>query len=312
MPESLTEKMDRKRREIERAARAKVALGLRWVNDNPIAKAAALEAAGQMGVRAGVLRGAYHAGKGFVDTGVLAARAIQYPEVRDAIRDRVIQTGRAVGDYVGSRTAQPQRLAQDVQSAARDVRRHLDPNATPKEANLSDEFRRRFDIGLNQGEAGFDIGSMVVGGPGAKAVGRAATAVRATPMEAYLAQGIPPKVAAYFAEPYKGMGSHYMPRRWENLPKGYMDSEFNVLQPEGITRGDMYRLHYEVDPRYYGGNLPRGLEQKGWSGAKLGWKTRGPIGRALYGAPGALKARLGGGFTTTGGMLEDLTTEGDQ
>jgi hypothetical protein len=74
------------------------------------------------------------------------------------------------------------------------------------------------------------------------------------------------------------------------LPENYNDSVFNVLRPQGISRGDFYELHYKVDPSYKGG----GVKGEKWNGEALGLQKYGLAGRIGHGSPPPLKARVGG------------------
>jgi hypothetical protein len=94
------------------------------------------------------------------------------------------------------------------------------------------------------------------------------------------------------------MGHHFIPRRM-GLPKSYSDSVFNVLKPEGMSRGDFYELHYKVDPSYNGGTV----KGERWNGAELGLKKYGLAGRLWHGSPPPLKARVGGLGGGTGGAM---------
>ena len=135
-------------------------------------------------------------------------------------------------------------------------------------------------------------------------------AARAAKVAKYVNQGFSPAKAEYLAEPYEGMGHHFIPRRGIDvprslsqlpfvpktikLPKVISDSRFNVLKPSGMSRGDFYELHYKVDPHYYGSGLPRGLGPGGWSGQRIGLEEYGPLGRLWYGSPTSLKLAVGG------------------
>ena len=129
----------------------------------------------------------------------------------------------------------------------------------------------------------------------------------------YLAQGFGPKAAADLAEPYpaSGMGSHYIPRRAKlpeilgggPLPKSYMDGPFNRLAPPDISRGDMYELHYQVDPRFSVARPPGEVGGGIWHGGKLGLERYDLPGRLWHGAPAPLKARVGGLGASAGGAV---------
>ena len=101
------------------------------------------------------------------------------------------------------------------------------------------------------------------------------------------------------------MGHHFIPRA-EKLPKSYSDGIFNVLRPEGVSRGDFYELHYKVDPKYHGG----GVKGERWSGADLGLHKYGLVGRLWHGSPPPLKARVGGLGASAGALI--YVTEGEE
>lgn len=156
---------------------------------------------------------------------------------------------------------------------------------------------------------------MAVGGPAAKMVKGFDRGANVGNVAKYAAQGFSPRAAAHLAEPYpaSNMGSHLIPRRARlpallgggAIPRDYMDGPFNKLIPPGISRGDMYGLHYGVDPRFHGTAV---LGER-WSGRDLGLQRHGPIGQVWYGSPAPLKARVGGVAAAAGGAIEYL--EGD-
>ena len=122
-----------------------------------------------------------------------------------------------------------------------------------------------------------------------------------------MARGVPPSTAAYFVQPYSGMGHHYLPRRTRlpeflgggPIPPAISDSPFFLLKPEGIQMGDMYELHYRVDPHFNGGRVPQRFGNvRGWSGKALGWEKEDALGRIWYGAPDPLKMTVGGTLGT--------------
>lgn len=122
----------------------------------------------------------------------------------------------------------------------------------------------------------------------------------------YLDQGRSVRDAVHLASPYEGMGEHLIPRnasvtylnRPVKLPQFLSDSKFNVLKPSGISRGDMYELHYRVDPNFYGTRLLTKGKGKGWSGKNLGLTKYGTLGKLWHGTSRDLKlavaAPLGG------------------
>jgi hypothetical protein len=178
------------------------------------------------------------------------------------------------------------------------------------------EAQRRFGIGQNQGEVAFDV---IAG-----RVAPEAMAARALPVEEqvarWMAKGLTEPQARYMAEPYVGMGSHYYPRgaklprkigsvllpkslagRPMPLPRMISDSPFNVLKPPGISRGDMYEKHYQVDSKFKSARLPRHLG-KSWQGEALGIQKHGLAGRVVHGAPPALKRTVGAAAGGVGGV----------
>jgi hypothetical protein len=142
--------------------------------------------------------------------------------------------------------------------------------------------------------------------------------------------GLTEPQALYMTEPYFGMGSHYYARRTKlpkqiasiplprflsgrpmPLPKAISDSPFNVLKPRGISRGDMYELHFKVDPKFNAARLPPRLG-KAWNGKVLGLQKYGPIGRIVHGAPTALKQTVVGAAGGADGVVSAGYREGQQ
>ena len=193
----------------------------------------------------------------------------------------------------------------------------LNPGASPIAPTVGAEAQRRFSIGQNQGEVAFDVLSGIAGPE--------AMAARALPAEEqaarWMAKGLTEPQARYMAEPYAGMGHHYYPRgaklpskvgpaplpkslagRPMPLPRVISDSPFNVLKPPGISRGDMYEKHYQVDLDFHAARLPRHLG-KSWQGKALGIQKYGLAGRVVHGAPPALKRTVGGAAGGVGGVV---------
>ena len=282
---------------------------LKRVAQDPKARALAIEVARETGNLAGVARGGVHAVQGLAEGAVFAGRLVDpFDTLKSAPGESAIQqlgrgalnAGREKVDYVGAAIDDPRTVVRDVNAKAQQWRRELDPSATPAARTFEGELRRNFDVAENQGEFVFDVGSLVVGGPASKMVKGLPRLSNVGNVERYLAQGFSPRAAAHLAKPYpaRNMGSHFMPRDTElpdllgggPLPKSYSDSVFNVLKPEGISRGDFYELHYKVDPRFHG----TGVRGESWSGKELGLKRYGAVGRIWHGSPPPLKARVGG------------------
>ena len=207
------------------------------------------------------------------------------------------KAARATVDYVKRGVADPKIILDDIKDVGRQWNRDLNPGATPVAPTFAGELRRNFDVGQNQGEVLFDIGSLVVGGPAAKAVRGLSRAANVGNEAKYLAQGFSPRAAAHLAEPYpaSNMGHHFISRDTTlpgggSVPRSYSDGPFNKLAPPGISRGDFYELHYQVDPRFHG----TGVRGESWSGKNLGLTKHRPLGRLWHGSPAPLKARVGG------------------
>ena len=211
----------------------------------------------------------------------------------EAAIDQVVDASKGVFDYVRNGFAHPESVARDIRDKTHQAHVSLDPTATPMATTFPGELRRNFDIGQNQGELAFNVGSFAVGGPFAKGVGAIADVRKGATAAKYLGQGFSPEVAAHLAEPYDGLGHHFGPQRW-GLPPAYSESVFNVLKPGGISRGDFYELHYRVDPSFHGAPLPPRLGGGSWRGKALGLEKYGPGGQIWHGSPGPLKARVGG------------------
>jgi hypothetical protein len=298
---------------VQPVASANGRQGGSWLDRSPAAKAVGGDAARLVGNAAGVVRGGVHTVEGLADGAVFLGR-LANPWDRlisppgQSAAEQLADAGRGVVDYAQKGFADPQRVVRDVQAKAHQMRIDLDPGATPMAPTFAGELRRNLDIGQNQGELAFDVGSFVVGGPLAKSVKGLGAVSKTANAGKYIAQGFSPKVAAYLAEPYKGMGHHYGPRRL-GLPSNYSDSVFNVLKPEGITRGDMYELHFKVDPQFNHAPLPAKLGLKSWNGKALGLKKYGLPGRMWHGSPAPLKARVGGLGASLGGLVEDVADE---
>jgi hypothetical protein len=277
-----------------------------YVDEHPELRPAAYTAANALGIGAGVVRGGYHMAKGLADAGVFAGRLVNplpdYLLGRTSALEETLGAGAEVGRYVANGVADPRSVGDDIKTGVNAAKAALVPSATPVAATTSDELARRWAIGMNQGEVGANVASLAVGGPLARAVGKAGEAMAVRPVTAakYIAQGYSPKAASRFAEPYYGMGSHWVPRR-ENPPAWFRDSDFNVLKPPGIARGEMYELHGRVDPNFRGAYLGPRFPGESWKFAASGLERHGPLSRIWHGAPGPLKARAGGIAATVGG-----------
>lgn len=289
------------------AARKVLPRSRAFVATNPVARKLAGDTAEFAGNVVGAGRGALHAGEGLWDAAVFSGRMI------GGDRDTWDQVGSAAMEafkYGARAAAEPGKVVRDVQAKARRMRTELDPQATPEAPTFGAEMSRRFDIGQNQGELALNAASVVLGGPAAKAVGRLSTAVRASPASKYLAQGFSPEAAARLAEPYMRKGHHYVGERVKlPISRTYRDGAYNLLAPKGITIGDMYELHAKVDPHFWGAKLIPGQP---WRAKAVGVEKYDAAGRLWHGAPGPLKARVGGLGATAGGFSHHVSEEGEE
>ncbi len=274
-----------------------------------------------VGNAAGVVQGVWHAAEGLGQGAVFLGR-LASPLIDERISapgqtaaDQLVNAGKGVIDYAKKGVENPRAVWDDVQARWRQLNVDLDPRATPVADTFSGELRRNYNIGRNQGEAVVEVGSLAVGGPLAKTAGKIGVASKMATPEKYLAQGFSPKAAAYLAEPYEGMGHHFVPRRVDNrlgLSPVFSESEFNVLMPSGISRGDFYEQHFKTDPKFNSANLPREVGGGTWRGKVLGLEKYSRPGRLWHGSPGPLKARIGGLGIGAGGLMYGDTDAEEQ
>jgi hypothetical protein len=210
----------------------------------------------------------------------------------------------------------PRGVAHEVAEGIRQLERDTDPRATPEAPTLSGEMRRNFHIGRRQGEVGMEIAPYAVGAGELKATADLGALARANSVGRYLKQGFSAAKAERLAQPYRGMGDHAFIKRGARLPRllggapvpeWIVDSPFNVLKPSGISTGDMYELHFKVDPQMYGARLPGGSGRgSGWSGKRLGLQKYDGPARLWFRTPNATKRAVAGtGITGTIPFQED-------
>lgn len=106
-------------------------------------------------------------------------------------------------------------------------------------------------------------------------------------------QGFTPAQAKYLAQPYGArMGHHFpIPRRMARtlgLPDGLVDSQFNVLRPNGMSLGRFYELHYRVDPFFNYAKFPTSVGG-GWNGNALRLQRYTGVQRIWHATPGPTK-----------------------
>lgn len=275
-------------------------------------KAVAASAARKAGNAVGVVEGGLHAAEGLGDLVIFGSRL----GLRDPSAIR--QLDQAVADLAEGarrRLEEPGLILSDVAENAERLQRDLDPLASPSASSFGGEMRRQLDVGRNQGEFLFDVGSLALGGSAIRGMTGLGGMSKTARVEKYLAQGFSPAKAAHLASPYRGQGHHYMARRVGRalgLPQSLVDSAFNRLAPRDFDVGEMYERHFAVDPHFYGAGWPKHIPPKpGWSGKALGLQKHGLVGRVVYGSPPPLRAAVGG--TLSGlGMVEDADLNGDR
>jgi hypothetical protein len=276
---------------------------MRGWDDNPLAKAIGGWAAREAGKPMGYARAAGNLVRDAAFLGRLT-NPLDVGAKQQFVRG-VAGAAKDAARTVARAAQHPDQAVRAVGRKAQQMNRDLDPNATPMAKTFVGEIRRNLPIGAKRGELQAEIASNVLGGPGVRmAAGAFARLGRVAPTAAtYRARGYSPELADYFAEPYvRGMGHHFIPRQFtfpervrgvplpkqvagQPLPRWYSESEFNVLKPRGLTKGEMAELHYRVDPDYRGG----GRGDHKWSGRELGWTRYGRAGRLWHGSPRPLK-----------------------
>lgn len=301
-------------------ARASGARAPTSLDRSSTAKKLAGDAARLVGTPIGVARGGVHAVEGLVDGAVFVGRLAnpwdrQMSAPGQSAAEQLYRAGGDVASYVKKSVAEPESFMRDVGSQLHRANVALNPTASPVADTLAGEIRRQFDIGKNQGEAAFDVGSLAVGGPLPKSLKALGAASEAGKVEKYIAQGFSPAGAKYLAEPYPktGMGHHSGVKRADKLPDvlgggpypaWLVESPFNVVRPKVIPRGEFYELHYGLDDDFYGTALGKAGGRARWSGRDLGLERFGDARRIWYGTPEPTK-RVAGRSAVAGGLIYD-------
>jgi hypothetical protein len=227
------------------------------------------------------------------------------------------QLGNGAADLLyntGNAIAHPVATARTINQQAAALALRLDPSTTPKAVTFGGEMRRKYDAGRAQGGLAVDVASLAGVAAPAKLAGKLDRLKAPSAPEKYMKQGFSPGAALYLAEPYKGMGHHSIFARRYTLPK-YLgggpvperisESLYNVLKPEGITRGDFYELHYAADGKFHGAGLPREFAGESWSGKRLGLTKAPPGVQQWKGTPTPTKTKVGGAVGVVGGQTYD-------
>jgi hypothetical protein len=288
-----------------------------WLDDSAIAKEIGGDAALALAVPYGVVRGGVHTLEGAINGAAFVARL---PFDRSA-QEQAAAMGKHAVDYVRTRAEQPELIAQDTKNWLHSENVKLNPYATPMADTFSAELQRRFGIGANLGETLFDAGSLVYGGEIAKGLEGIAVARELPAVEKYVRSNFAPDLAEYMLEPYplESMGSHYVARRTKlpdilgggPLPSKFINSKYNVSRLRNANRYQQYKYHFENDPNYRGGAV-RGRKGKGtgWSGERtFGWKTSGPMTRAIVGMPADTRGLIGGTIASSVNRGYDILGE---
>ncbi len=210
----------------------------------------------------------------------------------------------------GGAIVHPVETAKAAQKSISAFRLRADPSAAPPAPKFGDEVGRKLNAGRAQGQAIFDIAALATAAAPAKVALKLDRLRVPSGPEKYLGQGHSPKAALYLSEPYDALGHHVIPQAYRlpawlgggPLPKRYSESPYNVLKPEAITRGDMYELHYTVDPHFRGTGFDRSLPGESWRGSAIGLEKAGWGARQWLGTPTPMKTRVGGGGAVVGNV----------
>jgi hypothetical protein len=275
------------------------------LNRSPTARRLAGYAGDGLGLLPGVARGAWDTGKGAVDGAIFVTRlldpddASEHPQGQ-AAWDEVVSAGTGAINGAKHAISNPKAASKELVEQLHKFRAGIDPSVDAPAKTIADEFNRNFKIGMNQGEVAFDLGSMAIGAPELKGLGALGKYSEAAEEARFLAKGYSPRFAKYLSQPYDGIGHHALAQRTKlpaflgggPAPRAIVDHPMLRLKPPNMSKGQFFEHHYRVDPKYHGGKISGG---GGWSGAKLGWKKYGPIGRTWHGTPGQIKATVGAG-----------------
>jgi hypothetical protein len=290
-----------------------------WLDRSPEARAAVGKATRAAGLAPGAARGAWHTVEDVGHGLDFLSRLMDWDDAEssprgDAAWDKVFRAGKGVLDYTTNAISNPKVVANDVGTGLRRFQVKIDPTASPPASTLAGEAARNFNIGLNRGETAFDAASLLYGGAEAKGLAELGRASEGAPAAKYLARGYPKGLSDYFATPYTGEGHHSLPKRTElpawlgggPVPPAISNSPLFLLKPPNMSTGDFVERHFQVDPHYYGGKIPKEFGGGRWSGKKLGWQKHDRLGRLWYGSPAPLKAVAGAGVVGAGAAVDQV------
>lgn len=274
-----------------------------WLDRSPEMRAVVGDTARMAGLAPGALRGAWHTAEDIGRGLDFGSRLFDPYDAESGPRgeaawDKVFNAGKGIVDYAANAISNPSMVADDVGAGLHRFQVRTDPEASLPADTFGGEAARNFNIGLNRGEALFDAGSLLYGGAEVKGLAELGKTSQGAGEAKYLSRGYSAGLSDYFATPYTGRGHHFLPQRtklpgWLGggpVPPVISDSPFFLLKPRDVSTGDFYQRHFEVDPQYGGGKVPKRFGGGGWSGKALGWQKYDRLGRLWYGSPSSLKA----------------------
>jgi hypothetical protein len=213
----------------------------------------------------------------------------------------LLGAGLRAGEYASHVIEDPSLIRDDIAKGLHNLRRQQDPFATPVADTFGGEFKRTFEVGMNNGELAFDIGSTFLGAGamrGAARIGRISKAPTAQELAFYAEN---PGFAERLSLLYEGMGHHIVGRNarlpgWlggGRYPRWLIESDLNKIDENMSTR-DFYRNHVGVDKHYNGGKVGKAYGGTRWSAERdLGWTKYTPLDRLNYGTSHTTKTIAG-------------------
>jgi hypothetical protein len=262
------------------------------------------------GIVAGLFRGALHTGADALRTASFMAKAANpldvalSPPGRSA-RDEIADAVGRLGSYADDRISHPDHFGEDLQGFKHQFATDLFPGATPTASTLQGERLRRFRIGENQGELGFNVG-LAVAAPASEIGEYLMQGKAGANVDRFVKQGFAPETAEFLASPYEGMGHHSLARS-AGWPAEVADSPFFLVKPPWMNRGRFYERHYAVDPHFYGAKIRASAGGGSWSGKALDLTKYGPLGQFWFGTTTPFKAAAGAELIANSALADQVT-----
>lgn len=238
------------------------------LNTNPILGKIAGNYARQAALIPGVARGVWHTGEDLYDAAVFADRVMHpFRELSQSAPGETVyeQTARSamnLADRAAYAWENPQSVVDGITQGLDRANKNLNPYATPQGQTVAEEIARNWTIGLNQGELAFDVGSLAYGGAELKGLRLAMRGGKPLTAADMMARKIPANLAEDFAQPYSGIGHHIIQKDFKPwwlggrpVPEAIRQHPYVRLKPSGLTKGEFYKRHYEVDRHYKGAEL---------------------------------------------------------